>query len=329
MVLIEIPPGELADRISILKIKAEYIRDPKKLECIINELEPLEENAAKEDVDRMYAVNKVLWDVENEIRLCEKNGDFGPNFVRLARLVYVTNDRRSEIKREISRDSAIAEQKQYTAYAPTKRQRMVVMTHMGLGDHLVCNGMIRHFAKKYDVVTYVKHQYVQSVRDMFRDLGPTVTVTPVDDDRDAWNKALYEQMVIRTGIFTGRQDWDSTKPWCDAFYVNANLSPKLLRDEFFMLRSRDREEFFYKRVVDHLGTDRYVVVHDDPSRYDAITIKTDLPVVRIGRGLFRSSRTRFLIIVRSSSAPKSTTATIVRSRGSSSCSSCVSNRGPS
>ena len=285
MVLIEVSPGDVADRVSILKIKAEYFTDDKKREHVANELALLEPHLTA-PIDELYKVNKIIWDVENEIRLCETRGDFDPTFVHLARLVYHTNDRRAAIKRVINENSTIAEEKQYTEYKSKKRNRMAVMTHMGLGDHLVCNGMIRHFAKTYDVVTYVKKQYVESVRDMFRDLGPALTITPVDDDKDAWNKALYEHMVVRTGIFTGRQDWDTVKPWCDAFYANAHLSPKMLRDEFFMLRSRDREEFFYRRVIDQLGTDRYVVVHDDPSRYAPITVKTDLPIVRIGRGLF-------------------------------------------
>lgn len=284
MALIEVSPGELADKVSILKIKSEYITDEKKLENVRRELTSLEPHVTA-PIDTLYRVNKIIWDVENEIRLFEKRGDFGSDFVRLARLVYQTNDRRAEIKRAINAGSPIAEEKQYTDYAQHDRPRLAVMTHMGLGDHLVCNGMIRHLAKTANIVTYVKNQYVASVNHMFRDLGPSVTIVPVDDDRDAWNKFVREPLSIRTGHFTG-PNWEVVKPWCDAFYVNADLSPKLLRDEFFILRSRDSEEAFYNKAVAHLGTDRYIVVHDDPTRYQPIVVKSDLPIVRIGRGLF-------------------------------------------
>jgi hypothetical protein len=197
--------------------------------------------------------------------------------------VYITNDKRARIKREINSQSSIAEEKQYSEYAHGEKPRLAVLTHMGLGDHFVCNGMIRHFAKNYSVVTYVKKQYVESVRDLFRDID--VTIVPVDGDQDAWGKSLQEKNLVRTGIFSG-PEWNVTKPWCDSFYVNAGLNPSALRDEFFALRSRDREEAFYRKVVGHLGTDKYVVVHDDPSRFKSITVPSDSPIVRIGRGLF-------------------------------------------
>lgn len=280
----EFSPGDLADRLSILAIKKEYITDPKKLENVQREyrmMAPL----VTHPIDDLKEVNSVIWDVENEIRLCEKRGDFGPTFVRLARLVYHTNDRRAAIKRAINEGSPIAEEKQYTEYIETNRPRLAILTHMGLGDHLICNGMIRHHAKTSDVVTYAKHHNAKNVRDMFRDLGSAVTVISVDGDHDAWNKMATESSAIRTGLFTG-PNWQVAKPWCDSFYVHAGVNPSALRDEFFMLRSRDREEAFYRKVVAHLGTDKYVVVHDDPSRYTPIIIKTSLPIVRIGRELF-------------------------------------------
>jgi len=282
MVLIDVSPGEIADKVSILKIKSEYITDEKKLENIRNELVMLEPHVAV-PLDELYRVNKLLWDIENEIRLFEKRSDFGPEFVRLARLVYITNDTRARLKREINSQSSIAEEKQYADYAHGEKPRLVVMTHMGLGDHFVCNGLIRHFAKTYSVVTYVKKHYAESVCDLFRDIH--VTIIPVDGDDDAWTRSLNESNVIRTGIFYGPR-WNVVEPWCDSFYVNAGVNPIALREEFFVLRSRDREKAFYRKIVSHIGTNKYVVVHDDPSRFDPIRITTQLPIIRIGRGLF-------------------------------------------
>jgi hypothetical protein len=278
----ELSPGDIADRVSILKIKLEYLTDEKKLECVQNELAILNKYL-KHDTTKLEQVNKIIWDVENEIRLCELREDFGPLFVRLARLVYLTNDYRAEVKRQINTGSSIAEVKQYTDYKMNDRQTIGILTHMGMGDHIVCNAMIRHFVREYNVVTYVKHHYVDSVRHMFRDLGPELTIVPVKDDQEAWVR--QEPKTIRTGIFYG-PNWDSTKLWCRSFYANVDLDPQIMRTGFFLLRSRDAEEKFYKQCINHIGTDKYVVVHDDPERYSAIQVNTDLPVVRIGRGQF-------------------------------------------
>ena len=280
----ELSPGDLADRLSILAIKKDYITDPKKLENVQREyamMAPL----VTHPIDELKDMNSVIWDVENEIRLHEKRGDFGQTFIRLARLVYHTNDRRAAIKRAINEGSLIAEEKQYTSYIQTNRPRLAILTHMGLGDHFICNGLIRHLAKTSDVVTYAKHGNVKNVREMFRDLGPDVTVIAVEGDNEAWDKLLTEPNALRTGLFVG-PNWQVAKPWCVSFYVHANVNPSALRDEFFVLRSRDREEAFHRKVVDHLGTDKYIVIHDDPSRYQSISVATDLPIVRIGRGLF-------------------------------------------
>jgi tetratricopeptide (TPR) repeat protein len=116
--------GELIDKIAILNIKARRIADLNKLVNVRRELALLTAKLDETGIDRdslspleaeLAAVNEKLWDVEDEIRLCEKAGDFGQRFVALARAVYVTNDRRAAIKREINRrcNSAIVEEKHY------------------------------------------------------------------------------------------------------------------------------------------------------------------------------------------------------------------------
>ncbi len=123
---IDIPgaAGELIDKIAILEIKQQRIDDPEKLANVRRELALLtttrdDLGLARADLAPLAAelasVNEKLWDVEDEIRLCEKAGDFGDRFVALARAVYVVNDRRAAIKREINRrcNSAIVEEKHY------------------------------------------------------------------------------------------------------------------------------------------------------------------------------------------------------------------------
>lgn len=124
---IEVSPGELLDKISILEIKSERIGDPAKLKNIRHELglyRDIRESripgvAAVDALVRdLKAVNEILWNVENEIRVCEANRDFGAGFVELARSVYRTNDRRAAIKREINTlcGSPIIEEKSYSEY---------------------------------------------------------------------------------------------------------------------------------------------------------------------------------------------------------------------
>jgi len=116
--------GELIDKITILEIKSRRITDAEKLRNVENELALLVGNLREAAIDRLgladlrrelSTVNELLWEVEDEIRVCEKNGDFGSGFVALARAVYVTNDRRAAIKREINRlcNSVIVEEKHY------------------------------------------------------------------------------------------------------------------------------------------------------------------------------------------------------------------------
>jgi hypothetical protein len=278
----ECSPGDITDRVSILKIKMTNISDPKKFQNIKNELDMLEKHLTH-DTSQLEKVNGLLWDVENELRICEKKQDFGPTFVRLARLVYKTNDERAALKREINKDSRIAEEKQYTEYKQPSRETISVLNHLGLGDNLICNGMIRHYAKTHDVITYVKKQYMDTVEHMYRDLGSSITLVPVEDDRDAWNR--QRPGTIRTGIFHD-PSWNKQPPWCDSFYRNAGLDPSIMRSEFFVLRSRDKEERMYKQAIEHTGNDKYVVIHDDPERYTSINIETSLPIIRIGRGQF-------------------------------------------
>lgn len=126
-VSIEIAPGELIDKITILWIKTENIKDVDKLENVRVELETLEKSrdaaiATSTEMDRLTdalkAVNQELWTIEDDIRDCERAGDFGDTFIGLARAVYRTNDRRAALKREINvlLGSRLVEEKSYQPY---------------------------------------------------------------------------------------------------------------------------------------------------------------------------------------------------------------------
>ena len=126
--MIEVPVawGELVDKITILEIKSERIADAAKLVNVRTELRLLSERLGTVGEDATVArlhgelkrVNESLWQIEDDIRDCERDGDFGPKFVELARAVYRTNDRRMELKREINLalGSMILEEKSYKPY---------------------------------------------------------------------------------------------------------------------------------------------------------------------------------------------------------------------
>ena len=126
-IVVEVSVGELLDKISILEIKKEKIKDPEKLRFINNEHEVLKDQFLKnvksdEKVDSLFKflkeINNKLWVIEDDKRLCEKNSDFGDEFIKLSRDVHFLNVERAKIKLEINNltGSKIKEIKEYTSY---------------------------------------------------------------------------------------------------------------------------------------------------------------------------------------------------------------------
>ena len=110
-ILSEISAGELLDKISILEIKLDKIKDKTRNSEIKKEYEVLKKieksyiesnDKIKKLIIQIKDVNLALWDIEDEIRICEKNKNFDKNFIKLARSVYITNDKRAKIKSEIN-----------------------------------------------------------------------------------------------------------------------------------------------------------------------------------------------------------------------------------
>ena len=110
-ILVEISVGELLDKISILKIKKEKIKDPEKLKFIDDEYKVLKnqlDNNINSDkkLDELFEslkkINSKLWIIEDEKRMCEKKSDFGEEFIKLSRDIHFLNDERAKIKLEIN-----------------------------------------------------------------------------------------------------------------------------------------------------------------------------------------------------------------------------------
>jgi hypothetical protein len=125
-ILVPISVGELMDKITILEIKSERIKNPRQLENILRELDALRavqlRGVERAMLDKLSAelkrVNAKLWDVEDAIRDCEARSDFGQPFIELARMVYRLNDERSRVKKAINlaSGSRIIEEKSYRSF---------------------------------------------------------------------------------------------------------------------------------------------------------------------------------------------------------------------
>tara|TARA_B100001121_G_C18251495_1_gene417451 strand:- start:122 stop:511 length:390 start_codon:yes stop_codon:yes gene_type:complete len=126
-ILVEVSVGELLDKISILEIKKEKIKDQNKLKFINEEFKLLKDQYDKnvkpdhkinELFKKLKEINNKLWNIENEKRLCEKNSDFGEIFIKTSRDIHFLNDERGKVKLEMNNHtgSKIKEIKEYTSY---------------------------------------------------------------------------------------------------------------------------------------------------------------------------------------------------------------------
>jgi transcriptional regulator of nitric oxide reductase len=125
---VPVSPGEVLDKITILEIKSERITDPEKVANVRAELALLQETWASNIRDskiirdlhaKLKEINEALWEIEDDIRDKERAREFDDRFIELARAVYVTNDRRSQVKKELNLHlgSEIIEEKSYQDYS--------------------------------------------------------------------------------------------------------------------------------------------------------------------------------------------------------------------
>ena len=126
-IMVEVAPGEMIDKITILAIKSERIEDEEKLANVRHELRVLLSTRDKgipssPELDELTAklrdINEILWKIEDDIRDCESAKNYSQNFIDLARAVYITNDQRANLKRQINvlLGSNIIEEKSYKPY---------------------------------------------------------------------------------------------------------------------------------------------------------------------------------------------------------------------
>jgi hypothetical protein len=274
-ILVPMDKSELIDRISILEIKLERISDPSKRDHVVKELKALERITDDRNI-KLKAVNTILWNVEDELRIKEQKGEFDSEFIWLARLVYTWNDRRHEFKKD-------SDQKQHTNYQK-KKTELFILAPLGFGDALVINGLIRDLAERYDIIFGIEEYYHKNIHYMFRDL-PNIRYILSNDKistdfknqlAEKGNALTCEKMYLgymkqlkddplnkNVGYNENRQEGVD---WARNMYRDANLNPDIMFEKFFVLRDRWKEETFYRQVIEHLGTTDYVVIHDCDKR---------------------------------------------------------------
>lgn len=287
LAVIEVPIsyGEAFDKLSILELKKLKLLDEERRKKVVVEYDLLIRRLGvhfpKVAVDlypQLLYVNGLLWEVEDRLRLLETANKWDAEFVQHAREVYVLNDRRAEVKRAIDNrlGSTIHEVK---SYAPYKKGKLLLLGHLGMGDMIIMNGLIRYkalFHQEVRVVVFKK--YADSVRFMFRDLNnityeeilceadmsPNYAMVVPARLADLVEKEGYEFLPLgnhgRDGLWETR-GYD----FAEAFYVQAGVPYEVRRRFGWVMRDYEAEERLYERVTGEIGR-QYVIVHDDETR---------------------------------------------------------------
>jgi len=239
--------ADILDRISILEIKRERIQDPKKLEHIEREYQKLAK-LTDERSQELKNVNTILWNVENEIRKKERDQCFDDEFIRLARLVYLWNDKRHEFKNKIEN----GEQKSHVSYTKKKPELLIIIPP-GFGDSVICNGLVREFVKTRDVILGVHRVNMFNTPYMFRDLTNIQYVIA--------EQSASEQELVQIGknancetLFLGYMKTPHLcylcpyrKNWVRETYEDAKLDPNLMLTIFMFSGMKSVRRNFIKR----------------------------------------------------------------------------------
>lgn len=156
--------------------------------------------------------------------------------------------------------------------------------HLGLGDHIICNGMVRHFCKKYDnIVLFCYSHYYENVSYMYRDLK-NLEIFNFDNEYDIVNFIDNNESVKSSLIKTGFDNLNGCldrMTFDEAFYHLAGIDFKIRFDEFYFERNLDREN----EVCDALNPndEKYIFILDDPNRGYSIDMKkitSDYKIIR-------------------------------------------------
>ena len=175
------------------------------LEKLTNIYDTIELNLEQKKTE-LKEINKQLWDIENSKRLKEKIKLFDDEFITLARNVYLFNDKRAEIKKDINiiSKSQIIEEKKHN-------KKAIFLGHLGLGDNILCNGLVRTIAITYDEVFVIcKYFNAKNFEIMYSD-NYKIKILPVNDDTEAssvFNNTPIEYYRFSCGFQANKNTYD-------------------------------------------------------------------------------------------------------------------------
>lgn len=277
--------GEAADKITILQIKTRKIADPDRLVFIHKELDLLVEkygtrlNSIQLQMAALINVNELLWDIEDKLRQYElENKCVSVEFIQAAREVYFLNDRRAYIKRQIDaiQSSSLREIK---SYAPYHKSPIFILPHMGVGDQMILNGMVRYLATFHEYVMLVAlRKHSATMEFMYRDIPDKIKFLYIDRDEDispAYGAGIdiikdYSDrgyLILPLGNHRCEAKWlEGHVDFAEAFYKQANVPYEVRWRYFFVARDKEREERMFRAGMAAMRTTKYAFIHDDPTR---------------------------------------------------------------
>lgn len=283
-VLTPISIGELVDKITILEIKREKFTDPVKKQNVTHELEYLLKiyNSIEHDLSRLKSdlknINMVIWDIENRKRDKERTKKFDDEFIQLARNVYIYNDQRADVKRIINMQtkSDIIEEKEHTF------KKALFLGHLGMGDHILCNGLIRTLSEKYDEVTVcAAMNNFNNAGMMFTDKR-NVIILPLENDHcvnltsSRFNPEMFKNNVNGHGYdlyMAGHHKSVQELPY--SFYDHVGIEREIFWKNFYLPELQESKELFKM-----LNNTPYVFIHNTSSdmHVDVNSIKSLLDI---------------------------------------------------
>jgi hypothetical protein len=270
MIRLPVSIGEAVDKLTILDIKCEKIQDPVKRSYCQQEYDILFEEL-KSDLQHhafyyklLRDVNLQIWDMQDEIRL-------RPDPKKCVDILD-KNDIRFRIKHLIntSVNSTLREQKGYAA------KRAIVVSHLGLGDHIGMVGAVRYIALMYDeTVVVCKHQNLKNVQSLFAD-NPSITVQSVSGDiRYGYPSKLLSVStdgfdgVYLSGTYIYPNNGFDDLPSC--FYRDMGLDPEIRHTHFYIPTTPEASDLYKK-----LGDQPYIFVQQKSSTHDTDLITWDI-----------------------------------------------------
>ena len=265
MALINVSIGELIDKITILEIKYERIVDTVKKNNVYVELNILNDayKALTQDLtphkNSLKTVNELLWDIENCTREKERLKVFDLEFIQFARSVYTYNDERAKIKRDINLKSGsyIIEEKEHIF------KKAFFLGHLGLGDNILCIGLVRELAERYDEVMVVcKSHNIINMELFYRGNNKIKLFSVVDDNcispafgvpESDFKKITHGYDVYKAGI----HNYKHVSDFPFSFYDDCGIARENLWKKFLVPLQKESRQLF-----DLVRGTKYAFIHN-------------------------------------------------------------------